>query len=120
MNKHAYKDRRYEIVPYDPNWPNKFALESEKILSIFGGDVFRIEHIGSTAIPGMNGKPVIDILVLVNDVSAAHKHRDKMEEAGYEDAGEFVMHGAVLSRKMNGETLLSNVHIFQKAHRVVG
>lgn len=61
------KKDRIEIVPYDPKWPGLFTLEKEalrKILGRFTG--LRIEHFGSTAVPGLAAKPVIDILVGVS------------------------------------------------------
>lgn len=115
MSYASYKDRRYEVVPYDANWPRQFESAASKLRVVFGPSV-DIQHIGSTAVPGMDGKPVIDILVLVDDVSITGTHREEMESLGYTYAGEFVMPGAILFRKMNGDTLLSNVHIFERNH----
>src|SRR6185436_4928932 len=98
------------------NWPFEFQKAAGKIKAIFGSDAIDIEHIGSTSVPGMEGKSVIDILVLVEDVTLAEHHRPGMEAAGYDYAGDFVMSGAILFRKMNGNTLLSNVHVFQRHH----
>jgi GrpB-like predicted nucleotidyltransferase (UPF0157 family) len=114
--KYSYRNRAYDVVSYDPRWPSEFESQASKIRAIFGSDIVGVEHVGSTAVPGMNGKPVTDILVLVDDVSVADKHRAEMESAGYDYAGDFVMPGAILFRKMNGETLLSNVHVFQREH----
>jgi GrpB-like predicted nucleotidyltransferase (UPF0157 family) len=116
MDQAAYKDRKYDIVPYDSNWVNEFESAAVKIQEIFGSDAISIEHIGSTAVPGMRGKSVIDVLVLVDDISVADKHRAEMEASGYDYAGDFVMTGAILFRKMSGSALLSNVHIFQREH----
>lgn len=115
MSLAAYKDRRYEVGPCNTNWPREFEAAADKLRTVFGSTA-DIQHIGSTAVPGMDGKPVIDILVLVDNVSAAETHRQEIENLGYVYAGEFVMPGAILFRKMNGDTLLSNVHIFERSH----
>ena len=57
------------IAPYDPGWPESFRLEKEHLLSCLpGGLVSRIEHFGSTAVPGLVAKPIVDILVEVADL----------------------------------------------------
>ncbi len=116
MNQSAYKDRKYDVVPYDQNWPNEFESAATKIQSVFNDDATDIQHIGSTAVPGMDGKPVIDILVIVNDIAVADIHRAEMEAIGYTYVGEFVLPGSILFRKMDGTIVLSNVHIFPQQH----
>lgn len=60
------------IVPYDPLWPELFRREKEHLQACLPRDLIRrIEHFGSTAVPGLAAKPVIDILVEVTDLSAA-------------------------------------------------
>jgi GrpB-like predicted nucleotidyltransferase (UPF0157 family) len=57
------------VVPYDPRWPELFRLEKAHLLSCLPADlVRRIEHFGSTAVPGLAAKPVIDMLVEVADL----------------------------------------------------
>lgn len=116
MNQSSYKDRKYDVVPYDQNWSKEFEVAAAKIKPVFKDDAIDIQHIGSTAVPDMDGKPVIDILVTVNDIAVANSHRAEMEAIGYTYAGEFVLPGSVLFRKMSGTTVLSNVHIFPQQH----
>ncbi len=53
-----------QIVPYDERWPSYFEQEKENLLRILGSEcALRVEHIGSTAVPGLSAKPTIDILV---------------------------------------------------------
>lgn len=60
---------RVEIVPYDPAWPQVFHKEKEHLLSCLPKDLIRrIEHFGSTAVPGLSAKPIIDILVEVTSL----------------------------------------------------
>lgn len=58
-----------EIVPYDPAWPKLFRQEKEHLLSCLPYDLIkRVEHFGSTAVPGLSAKPIVDILVEVTDL----------------------------------------------------
>lgn len=63
-----------EIVPYDPAWPELFRAESEHLRACLpSGLIRRIEHFGSTAVPGLAAKPIIDMLVEVTSLRAARK-----------------------------------------------
>jgi len=114
-NKHSYKDRRYSIVPYDPMWPAQFESYADKIKKIFGNSVL-IEHIGSTAVPGMSGKPCIDVLVIMDDLTNIEGRVKEMEQAGFVDAGQFVMENSRLFRVVKDNALLANIHFFPKGH----
>jgi GrpB-like predicted nucleotidyltransferase (UPF0157 family) len=59
------KTRAYAIGPYDPAWPSRFESESARIREALGNDAVRIEHVGSTSVPGLGAKPVVDIQVSV-------------------------------------------------------
>lgn len=67
----GFEPRRVEIVDYDPEWPERFETEKVLLTDAFGDAAIRIEHIGSTAVPGLGAKPVIDILVTVARVVEA-------------------------------------------------
>ncbi len=114
MKKEVYKDRKYEIVSYDPEWPRRFELYADKVRKIFGPEV-QIEHIGSTSVPGMSGKPCIDVLVVV-DMKIVESHTQELLAAGFVDAGEFVMKGSHLFRVMNGHEPIVNIHFFPPGH----
>lgn len=116
MTKAEYKDRQYHVQSYDPAWPKQFEIEAKTIKDIFGEDAVAIEHIGSTAVPGMDGKPTIDILVLVNNLAVADKHAGAMKSVGYEHLLGYVLPDSVLFRHIKENVLLSNVHIFTKEH----
>jgi predicted nucleotidyltransferase len=58
-----------EIVPYDPRWPDQFHEEKRRLLALLPNELIRrIEHFGSTAVPGLAAKPVVDMLVEVTDL----------------------------------------------------
>ncbi|NUT54990.1 MAG: GrpB family protein [Thermoleophilia bacterium] len=71
--------RAIVIADYDPAWPERFAVERARIASALGERALRIEHIGSTSVPGLAAKPIVDILVEV----AALEHAAGLERAGY-------------------------------------
>ena len=57
--------RKIEVVEYDLGWPELFAIEAERIKQALGNNCIEIHHIGSTSIPGLSAKPVIDMLPVV-------------------------------------------------------
>jgi GrpB-like predicted nucleotidyltransferase (UPF0157 family) len=60
------------LVPYDPSWPESFRREKEHLLGCLPADLLgRIEHFGSTAVPGLAAKPIVDLLVEVASLQAA-------------------------------------------------
>jgi len=73
------------IVPYDPRWPAMYRAEAERVQSVLPpGLVCAVEHFGSTAIPGLVAKPIIDILVAVRSVPEAREVAvSSMESLGY-------------------------------------
>jgi len=74
---------RVVIVDYDPAWPGRF-LEVGRVLRRTLGDLaFRIDHIGSTAVPGLAAKPVIDVQVSVRDLDPVDPFRLPLERIGY-------------------------------------
>ena len=75
---------RLEIVDYDPRWPARFETERARIASAIGDTALRIEHIGSTSIPGLAAKPIIDILVVVPKITDDARFVPALEAAGYE------------------------------------
>ena len=54
-----------EVVPYDPTWPTMFEVEAHRIRTALGQLALRLDHLGSTSIPGLGAKPIIDIQVSV-------------------------------------------------------
>ena len=75
--------RHIEIAGYDPDWPNKFEKHAKIIAGAIGGSILYIEHIGSTSVPGLAVKPIIDILVVVADSSSESTYLPQLEAAGY-------------------------------------
>ena len=74
---------RVLIVDYDPQWPGLFAHEADRIQAVLGRRALRIEHTGSTAVPGLVAKPVIDILLVVTDSANEAMYVPALESDGY-------------------------------------
>jgi GrpB-like predicted nucleotidyltransferase (UPF0157 family) len=72
-----------EIVDYTPSWAARFDAERRRIALALGPTARRIEHVGSTAVPGLAAKPIVDIMVTVEDPDAETGYRAALEEAGY-------------------------------------
>lgn len=71
------------LADYDPAWPKLFAREARRITAALGERVLRLEHVGSTAVPGLPAKPIIDILLVVADSGDEETYVPAMEAAGY-------------------------------------
>src|SRR5580704_4521435 len=74
---------RILIVDYDPRWPELFAREADRIRSVLGSRALRIEHVGSTSVPGLAAKPVIDLLLVVADSAHEDAYAPALQAAGY-------------------------------------
>jgi GrpB-like predicted nucleotidyltransferase (UPF0157 family) len=71
------------FVEYDPGWPALFVREEARIRSILGDRVVRLEHTGSTSVPGLAAKPIIDVTMTVPDVTDEPAFVPDLEAAGY-------------------------------------
>jgi GrpB-like predicted nucleotidyltransferase (UPF0157 family) len=72
-----------ELADYDPRWPDLFRREEERIRGILGERALQIEHVGSTSVPGLAAKPIIDILLVVADSADEAAYVAPLEAAGY-------------------------------------
>ena len=72
------------LVKYDPQWPEAFRHEADKIRNALGGHAICIEHVGSTSVPDLPAKPVIDIVLAVADSANETEYSGLLERAGYE------------------------------------
>ncbi len=85
--RHPSLDDRFDpavrIVPYDPAWPALARAELRRIGDELGDVAVRLEHVGSTAVPGLAAKPIVDLLVSVGDVEARKGYVEPLERLGY-------------------------------------
>ena len=68
---------------YNPSWPKQYLAEQQKIACALQGERISLEHVGSTSIPGLCAKPILDILLLVEDADAEARYVPALEAAGY-------------------------------------
>lgn len=100
------------LLEYDPCWPKLFDRESKRIRTALGNKALQVEHVGSTAVPGLCAKPIIDILLIVLDSSNESSYVPDLEEAGYTlriREPEWFEH-----RLFKGPDTDINLHVFSK------
>jgi GrpB-like predicted nucleotidyltransferase (UPF0157 family) len=106
--------RKVEVVPHDPQWRDAFEAEAKHVVAALGENVVAIHHIGSTAIPNIYAKPVIDLLVEVRDITEVDGQSSAMESLGYEVMGEYGIPGRRYFRKDNQEGIRTHhIHAFE-------
>ncbi|MFC7064183.1 GrpB family protein [Halobacillus seohaensis] len=104
--------RKVEVCSYNEKWPLMFAEEVEKLKLIFGNEIIDIYHIGSTSVPGLKAKPIIDIMPVVKDIDLIDKYNQDMQAIVYEPKGE---NGIPKRRyfQKGGDNRSHHVHIYQ-------
>lgn len=101
------------VVDYNPDWPRKFQAEREAIASILKDNCIALHHIGSTAVPGLAAKPIIDIMGVVLSLEKVDEVSEEFVQIGYEYMGEFGIAGRRYLRK-GGDERTHQLHIFQE------
>ena len=79
--------RRIDVVEYDPQWVAAFEMEAAMLARIFGQRA-HVHHIGSTSVPGLTAKPIIDILIVLDHTDDIDSFNPSMEALGYRVRGE--------------------------------
>lgn len=112
------KVRIIEVVPYNSKWSEEYLRESEGIRSIMNNEIINMYHIGSTSIPGIYAKPVIDILIEVKDINDIDNYNKGMESLRYIAKGEFGIEGRRFFIKgLYNRT--HHIHIFQTGNHEI-
>ena len=83
MGHRSSPSRRIEIVPYDPRWPEAFNAEALRLRHALGTLAMRIDHHGSTAVPGLAAKPIIDIQISVASLEPLASYGGPLDVIGY-------------------------------------
>ncbi len=100
------------VLKYDPKWKQDYQDEQKKIEDILKENALVIYHIGSTSVPGLAAKPIIDIMVAVRSLEKVDAAADAFSALGYEFLGEFGIAGRRYLRK-GGDERTHQIHIFQ-------
>lgn len=104
------------VEPHRDSWKQDYELEAVKIRAALSGTLVILHHIGSTAIPGIYAKPIIDILAEVISLEALDANPDGMRALGYEAMGEFGIPGRRYFRKDDSDGVRTH-HVHAFAHR---
>lgn len=83
VNGNVEHNQTIQLNPYDEKWPALFEREKERILKILKDKALMIEHIGSTSVPGLMAKSIIDILLVVEDAGKEEDYMDDLCRHGY-------------------------------------
>lgn len=108
--------RVVEVTPYDSQWPARFAAEAAAVQAALGDAVIRIEHVGSTSVPGLAAKPIIDMMPLVHEIGAVNQRIAAMAVVGYIPRGEFGLPGRRYFVKGPAHARLVHCHIYAADH----
>jgi GrpB-like predicted nucleotidyltransferase (UPF0157 family) len=109
---------KIDLAPYDPTWPAQYQAEAAKIRIALGDGALVLEHVGSTSIPGVSAKPIIDILLAVADSSDEDSYVPALTAQGYRlhiREPTWEQH-----RVMKGERPDVNLHVFTVGSREIG
>lgn len=102
------------IVAYDPAWPAAYAREAARIRPAFGPGLKALEHIGSTSVPGLCAKPIIDILAGVSAIDGVEGAEAALADMGYEALGEHGLEGRRYFRKRDADgTRRVHLHVYE-------
>lgn len=113
--------REIIIVPYDDNWNKRFTEIKDVLKNIFSGVYLGIYHIGSTSIPGMPAKPIIDVMVTFDDINTVDRLSYRMMEANYISKGENGIADRRYFQKLavDGINHTEHIHCFAKDNPLV-
>ncbi|MBM7601518.1 GrpB-like predicted nucleotidyltransferase (UPF0157 family) [Virgibacillus halotolerans] len=100
------------VVDYNQNWKSEYKKEELSIKTFLQKELVNSFHIGSTSVPGLKAKPIIDILLVVKDISELDTYSTQFENLGYEVMGEFGIEERRYFRK-GGDNRTHQIHAFQ-------
>lgn len=105
--------RKVEVFPYKDVWRTQFEQEAQKLKQVFGDILLAVHHIGSTSVPGLSAKPIIDLMPVVRKIEDVDAFQPAMEVLGYEARGENGLPGRRYFQK-GGDQRTHHVHIYEK------
>ncbi|SDC23241.1 GrpB domain, predicted nucleotidyltransferase, UPF0157 family [Pelagirhabdus alkalitolerans] len=104
--------RKVEVCSYDDEWTKRFEDEAKVLKNIFKDELVAVHHIGSTAVPGLKAKPIIDLMPVIRNIERVDLFNEDMERVGYETLGENGLAGRRYFQK-GGEQRSHHVHVYQ-------
>ena len=103
------------ITPYDPQWPQRYAEEAERLSPTFGSALKEIHHVGSTAVPGLAAKPEIDILAVIRSGNVPEEWTRTFEQLGYRRGGDLSPNHHFFKRDIGG-VRTHKLHVCREGH----
>ena len=116
MPSYQPTSKGYEIVPYDSEWSVRFEEVRRLVVEIFGAHALRIEHVGSTAVPDMAAKSLIDALVVVRELAGFEKERVAMAAAGYRCETDYIAERSLFFERYEGGVRTVIIHLMPEGH----
>ena len=110
--------RQVIVLPYQSEWASEYMREADRLREVFGARLKQIYHMGSTSVPGLAAKPIIDILPVVDALEGIEQFDAQMEALGYEAKGEFGMPGRRYYRK-GGDERTHHIHLYATGNREI-
>jgi GrpB-like predicted nucleotidyltransferase (UPF0157 family) len=107
------------LVDYDPKWPEMFKEEAKILLELLEDILVSITHIGSTAVPGLDAKPIVDLMVEVTNLEKVQSMQEEFQNAGYEVLGENGISGRHFVTRNSEGKRTHDIHIFQTGHKEI-
>ena len=107
--------RKITVVPYQVEWKDLYKEEAEQLRSIYQSEMIDIHHIGSTAVEGLQAKPIIDLMPVVKDIEKIDPFNEAMKQLGYQAKGENGIDGRRHFQK-GGDQRTHHVHIFEQSN----
>jgi GrpB-like predicted nucleotidyltransferase (UPF0157 family) len=103
---------KIRLSEYQMIWQTMFEQEVQLLQKLLDKEIIKCEHFGSTAVPGMMAKPVIDMICIVSDIEKIDSYNEQLQHLGYEPAGEWGIAGRRLFRK-GGDERTHHLHFYQ-------
>jgi len=101
------------VCAHDANWPRRFEAERQRLAGVMGKAACRIEHVGSTSVPGLAAKPIIDVLVGVDSLDRLDARTPAIRSVGYQVKGEYGLPGRRYYRRAAADgTRLAHIHAY--------
>ena len=107
---------KYTFTEYSPTWPTEFTQEAQRLRTLLGKELVDIHHIGSTSVPGLAAKPIIDLMPVAQSIEAIDRLTPTLEQNGYQSWGEYGLPGRRFFTRDRDGYRTHNIHFYQMCH----
>jgi len=111
--------RSYDMCDYDPSWVDEYLEITNPLLNIFRDVVISHHHVGSTSIPGMRAKPIVDVLIVVKDLSQIEPFVEEVCSLGYELIRNYIADNTCVFVRNIGNKRVRNIHVLPEGHHQI-